>query len=140
MKEALDLSLGEAEALVAKAARGAGLPWGLAIEAGRALRRALIAGRTDAPTLFLVWLSGGDQGADCPLRRGLFTAETGSGEAPPAPDADALVFAAAADRLPPAAEAPRRCRMEPRTLTRLDALAARTYAPATEESRRRGAG
>ena len=32
------LSLGEAEALVAKAAKGAGLPWGLAAEAGRAAR------------------------------------------------------------------------------------------------------
>lgn len=33
-----DLSLGEIEALVKRAARGAGLPWGLADEAGKAVR------------------------------------------------------------------------------------------------------
>lgn len=139
MRAVFDLSLGEAEALVTKAARGAGRPWGLAAEAGRAFRRAVVAGREDAPALFVRWLGGGDRGVDCPLRLGLFAAEGGRVDTPEG-EPEALVFAAAADLLgaPPGGAA--RCLMEAAPHARLEALAQRTYAPATEESRRRGAG
>lgn len=132
-----DLSLGEAEALLRKAARGAGLPWGLAAEAARAFRLALAAGHAEAPEIFAEWLAAGDQGAECPLRRGLHAAETGA-DSPPGHPAAKFIFAAAADRLPPARA--HRAEIAPDTLTRLETLAARTYAPATEESRARGAG
>lgn len=131
------LSLGEAEALVAKAARGAGLPWGLAIEAGRAARRALAADRTDAPQVFANWLTKAPGGPDCPLKAGLYAAETGQDE-PPADPAAALIFNAAADRLTDAGI--RRAAIGEEAMRTLGRLSHLTYAPATEESRAKGAG
>ena len=131
------LSLGEAEALVAKAAKGAGLPWGLAAETGRAARRALAADRTDAPQVFANWLTKAPGGPDCPLKAGLYAAETGDGE-PPADPAAALIFNAAADRLTDAGV--RRAAIGEEAIRTLSHLANLTYAPATEESRAKGAG
>ena len=131
------LSLGEAEALVAKAAKGAGLPWGLAAEAGRAARRALAADRTDAPQVFADWLTGAPGGLDCPLKAGLYAVEANEGEEPDDP-ADALIFNAAADRLTDAGL--RRAAIGDEAMATLSHLAHLTYAPATEESRAKGAG
>ena len=131
--KAATLSLGEAEALIAKAARGAGLPWGLAQEAGRAARRAFAAGRSETPETFLAWLKGDPGGADCPLKQGLFEAETGG-----ASDDASLIRAAAADRAPSLGVL--RAEISGPTLKGLERLAHHTYAPATEESRARGAG
>ena len=131
------LSLGEAEALIAKAAKGAGLPWGLAAEAGRAARRALAADRADSPQAFAEWLTGAPGGAGCPLKAGLYAAETGDGEPPAAPGA-ALIFNAASDRLTDAGL--RRAAIGEEAMRTLSRLAHLTYAPATEESRARGAG
>lgn len=131
------LSLGEAEALVAKAAKGAGLPWGLAAEAGRAARRALAADRADAPQAFADWLTGAPGGAGCPLKAGLYAAETSEGE-PTAYPAAALIFNAAADRLTDAGL--RRAAIGEEAMRTLSHLANLTYAPATEESRAKGAG
>ena len=131
----LNLSLGEFEALVAKAARGAGMPWGLAAEAGRAARAAVTAGRDDAPGLFADFLE--DNPSPCPLRAGL--AERDGHPSPPEADgAWALIRDAAADRL--ATGNATRCRLSGDAHDALARLAHRTYAPATEESRLKGAG
>ena len=132
------LSLGEAEALVAKAARGAGLPWGLAAEAGKAARRAFASGATDAAADFATWLSGDPGGASCPLAAGLAAAE-GCGEASPDAASARRVYDAAARRVSPDPDV-RRATIPAEALEALEALAARTYAPATEESRAKGAG
>ncbi|MGQ0611243.1 MAG: DUF3726 domain-containing protein [Paracoccaceae bacterium] len=64
-----DLSLSELRALITKAARGAGMEWGLAEEAGWAAewlaRRGLPAADWAAD-----WLADRNGGADCPVARG----------------------------------------------------------------------
>lgn len=131
----LDLSLGEFEALVTKAARGAGFPWGVAAEAGRAAREAAASGDLDAAGGFAGFLAA--RPAPCPLLAGL--AERDGAPAPPetAPQWRAIRDAAAGRVAPPVAG---RARVEAEAHAALDALAARTYAPATEESRAKGAG
>lgn len=129
-----DLSLGEIEALVAKAARGAGLPWGLAAEAGKAARRAIASGAPEMDEAFLRWLENAPGRADCPLVTGLRDRDLG--EADPS-RVDPIYRAVVAD---PGALGLRRAKLSETVLERLNALAHRTYAPATEESRARGAG
>ncbi len=134
----LDLSLGETEALIAKAARGAGYPWGLAAEAGSAARAMIASGAPDVEAAFADFLEAAALHAPnadiCPIRRGLLRAD---GMEPPATPTD-WPLVEAAFTTPPGAMT--RATISPETLARLDALAARTYAPATEESRARGAG
>ena len=132
------LSLGEAEALVAKAARGAGMPWGLAAEAGKAARRAFGAGAAEVDASFVTWLSGDPGGPQCPLVRGLLAAEGGA-ETAQNGSAAQLIYNAAARRLSADPDI-KRAQISPEAQDSLEALAHRTYAPATEESRARGAG
>ena len=67
------LSLGEAEALAREAARGAGLPWGLAEEAGRAARALCAADLPGLDALALRLLVGGP----CPIRAGCRASDAG---------------------------------------------------------------
>ncbi|MEO0362061.1 MAG: DUF3726 domain-containing protein [Pseudomonadota bacterium] len=138
MKGARDLSLGEAEALIANAARGAGYPWGLAAEAGAAARRLIASGAPGAELFaaFLTSVAEDGIGARCPLREGLHAADLG--EAPTGPCRWPEVRLAAAD--PDLSGPETRCAAPEAALAALEALAAGVYAPATEESRRRGAG
>ena len=76
-------------------------------------------------------------GAGCPLKAGLYAAETSEGE-PTAYPAAALIFNAAADRLTDAGV--RRAAIGEEAIRTLSHLANLTYAPATEESRAKGAG
>lgn len=133
-----DLSLGEIEALVTKAARGAGYPWGLASEAGAAARR-LTAGGAPGADHFAVFLAAAAEGAiadECPIRAGLFIADGGRAEDAPSPWPEIRDAVAHPGREGDVT----RCVAPEATLAALEALAARTYAPATEESRARGAG
>lgn len=77
-------SLGEARALAVKAARGAGLPWGLAEEAGFALRWLQARGLPGAQALaaYLEWRAAGgvtdtESGPHCPLLLGAALADNG---------------------------------------------------------------
>lgn len=69
-----DLSLSELRALITKAARGAGMDWGMAEEAGWAAewlaRRGLPAAEWAAD-----WLAGWNGGADCPVALGTALAD-----------------------------------------------------------------
>lgn len=180
--EALDLSLNEVEMLAQKAARGAGLAWGVAEDTGRAA--AWIAARFGpwaAELLALLHgqdstlLLGGLLADDFSDRHiahvasplwalpGLFGATTrpvairleavvmhcNPGEAPTAsalalPTACSLKVAFAAEPLPelPVTLVPkfRRSIVVDRDWQALQALAYRTYVPATDRSRRSGAG
>ncbi|MGR3485095.1 MAG: DUF3726 domain-containing protein [Paracoccaceae bacterium] len=161
------LSLGEVEALSRKAARGAGLPWGLAEEAGRAVRHLHALGLDGASALAACLGRPG-----CPIAAGCALSD---GLGPPAsPVASPLLLLAFAPRplrlswpgalvetdgravraggdalrarsatvaiapfhgtLPPQPPA-RRAALAPGTHRALDALAARTYAPATAGDR-----
>ncbi|MEM7545845.1 MAG: DUF3726 domain-containing protein [Pseudomonadota bacterium] len=132
----LDLSLGEAEALITKAARGAGYPWGVAAEAGAAARN-LIASGAEGARIFADVLEHAAKTMPpehkCPIRRGLYRADGGT---PDGPVTDAAVEAA----FLPMPACKTRCDLDAETFERLNQLAARTYAPITEESRQRGAG
>ncbi|MEL7465617.1 MAG: DUF3726 domain-containing protein [Pseudomonadota bacterium] len=128
------LSLGEFEALVAKAARGVGLPWGLAAEAGKAARRAIAAETPGAGEGFLDWLETAPGRAECPLMKGLRDRDLGEADAESAD----LVYRAVVDQAQTLGL--RRAHLSETVTERLNALAHRTYAPATEESRARGAG
>lgn len=137
----IELSLGEAEALISKAARGAGLPWGLAAEAGAAARRLIASGEPEAAAAFSDFLSETAEygaSAPCPLRLGLRAADLGTDDPPPVDLKWTLVYEAAASSQRPSPIG--RARLHPDIFATLDALARRTYAPATEESRRKGAG
>lgn len=142
MSGALDLSLGETEALIVKAARGADLPWGLAVELGAAARRSLSRGDADVVDAFAAFLceiaeSGLGPPEDCPLRAGFYAIDGGEAPIPAHVIASPVFSAVASDEVGRVAA---RCVMKPETHAALDALARRTYAPATESSRRRGAG
>ncbi len=65
-----ELSLGEAEALARKAARGAGFSWGMAEEAGRALRWLCARGLPGGAALAGLLASSGAGGRACPLTCG----------------------------------------------------------------------
>jgi len=180
--DALDLSLNEVEVVAQKAARGAGLSWGVAEDAGRAA--AWIAARIgpwaaellallhgQESTLLLAGLLA-DDFSDRHVARvvgplwalpGLLTTTTrpvairlddveircNPGEAPTAttwdmPTASALTIAFAAE---PLADLPhrlvprfRRSLVADGDWQALQALAYRTYVPATDHSRRSGAG
>lgn len=180
--DALDLSLNEVEVLAQKAARGAGLPWGVAEDTGRAA--AWIAARIGPWAMELLGLLHGqestlllagllaDDFSDRHIERvvlplwalpGLVTTTTrpvairldeleihcNPGEVPTAttldmPTASALAVAFAAE---PLADLPlpfvprfRRSRVAETDWQKLQALAYRTYVPATDHSRRSGAG
>ncbi len=186
-----DLSLNEVETLAAKAARGAGLPWGVAEDAGRSavwiashsgtwaesLLALLEAPLPDAPSPLLlaaaladgalataervaapVWilpplLAGPGRCEPVVLRLGDADIRCNPGEDPSSTlPAEALAALAEAPvavrraeaRLPPLPHALparwRRSAVAVATLARLEALAARTYVPASDESRLRGAG
>jgi hypothetical protein len=187
-----ELSLGEAEALARKAARGAGFDWGMAEEAGRALRWLCARGLPGGAALAaLLSARDGDvlSGA-CPLATGTaladralpdckfdavaspllllpFAAQVAALAGRPvrlawpgaqvdlAPDGTACLGDGAALDAPRAAPVTLQqvARGEGRLLARgtraalddatcavLDGFAARTYAPATPESRLAGAG
>ncbi len=187
----LDLSLNEVETLAQKAARGAGLPWGAAEDAGRsaawlarhvgawadsllvlldapppdAQSPLLLAGpladgavataeRVAAPLWVLpMLLVGPGRYNPVVLRLGDVEISCNPGEDPgatlPAEALAALVMAPVAVRLaearltalPHALPArSRRSLVAAATVARLAALAARTYVPASAESRLRGAG
>ncbi|MEL6792351.1 MAG: DUF3726 domain-containing protein [Pseudomonadota bacterium] len=129
-----DMSLVEVEALVAKAARGVGLPWGLAAEAGKAARRAIAANTPGAGEAFLAWLETTAGREDCPLVAGLRDRDLSE---PDDACADIVYRSVVENAL---VLARRRARLSDEVLERMNALAHRTYAPATEESRARGAG
>ncbi|MEO1551886.1 MAG: DUF3726 domain-containing protein [Pseudomonadota bacterium] len=203
----MTVSLGEVEALAKKAARGAGLSWGLAEEAGFATRW-LCARHVDGCGVLAGLLSAQDgverlavqpdldrpdwaarAGAMCPLQAGACLADhapvTGLGPTRLGPvsqplllapflaqiaqhlgrplalsaqggafctDGDGLEIERAlpaqaqdvrlACRMQPLAPQPRAQRADPcpRDWETLDRFAHRTYAPATEQSRRKGAG
>ena len=195
-----ELSLGEAEALARKAARGAGFSWGMAEEAGRALRWLCARGLPGGAALARLLASPDAAGPACPLALGAaFADRAGLAEADDAAETETrlqvvhpllfLPFAAGvAARGPvalqvdwpgarvllsgtevrmarkdgrataeratvvcraiPEAEAARgvplapghRADIAPQALAVLERLAARTYAPATPESRLAGAG
>ena len=134
----LDLSLGEAESLITKAARGAGYPWGLAAEAGAAARCLIASGSVEAEAAFAEFLEAAagamPDAAHCPIRLGLLRADGGEQDIK---STDWPLIEAAFSARPATAA---RCTISVDIYARLDALAARTYAPATEESRARGAG
>lgn len=114
----IDMSLNEVETLAAKAARGAGLSWGGAEEIGRAARRIARAGG-DWPSLVL--------GLDGPAAGG------------PALEAEVLARLEAESQALDAGQATRAA-VAPATLAALEALAAKTYVPASARSRVLGAG
>lgn len=132
----LDLSLGETEALMAKAARGAGFSWGIAVEIGKAARR-LVASDASGAVRFAEFLKSVaaemPEPHACPVRRGLLRADGGTpiGQSL-RPDIEAAFM--------PLPSLQKRCRMDSRAYECLNLLAARTYAPATAQSRDRGAG
>ncbi len=114
----VDLSLNEVETLAAKAARGAGLSWGGAEEVGRAARRLARAGA--AWPALVISLDGVDYAepvAEASALARIEAALAGTG--------DGLLTRAAV-----AAEA----------VAALEALAVRTYVPASTRSRVSGAG
>ncbi|MGQ3356404.1 MAG: DUF3726 domain-containing protein [Phreatobacter sp.] len=114
----VDLSLNEVETLAAKAARGAGLSWGGAEEIGRAARRLARAG-ADWPALVLA-LDGPAYGDPAVEASALDRAEAAVATA------DERAFTRAA--------------VPADIIAALDALAARTYVPASARSRVLGAG
>ena len=67
-----DWSLNETKATARKAARGAGYPWGLAIEAGYAVEWLQARGLNGAQALgqYLLWRESNDPGEACPLKIG----------------------------------------------------------------------
>lgn len=134
----LDLSLGEAEALITKAARGAGYPWGLATEIGSAARGLMAGGKDGAAEAFADFLEAAanemPSANHCPVRCGLLRADGVAGDVP---ETEWPLIEAA---FTGASVSGSRAHLAPETYARLDALAALTYAPATEESRARGAG
>lgn len=116
----VDLSLNEVEALAAKAARGAGLSWGGAEEIGRAARGLARAG-ADWPALLLA-LDGPDYaepGAEAAALAGLEAALAAAGGGPGIGT---------------------RAAVPAETVAALEALAAKTYVPASARSRVLGAG
>lgn len=194
--EMIELSLNEAEMLALKAARGAGLPWGLAEDVGRAVRWLAPRSAAWAGSLFAL-LDGPPADLCCPFRLGGFMTDTAAlpidrtfprvswpiwlvpalhetarlgrcavaarlgatdlrcpagGDVVAAvpwsalealPEADVRVRAPAAEgAVLPHALVPLSTRplIAAQLLARLETLAARTYVPASEESRRKGAG
>ncbi len=115
----VDLSLNEVETLAAKAARGAGLSWGGAEEIGRASR--------------VLARAGGDWPA-------LVLALDGPGYAEPGAEASALMRVEAVLERVSGSGTLTRAATPVETAAALEALAARTYVPASTRSRVSGAG
>lgn len=170
-----DLSLGEVQALGAKAARGAGRAHGTAQDAGFAVRWLCERGydgaellldllqQTDgAPSADLVPGQGGS-GPFCPLILGAYFADLNQmpdmtpvhcpplalpflAQVAPSDDAlrmiceDGLLGLSRADGAQLSRPMVHRAAVSLGVLAGLEAFAQRTYAPATEESRERGAG
>ena len=179
----MDWSLGAIASLCAKAARGAGRPWGLAEEAGWAVRWLSSCGVPGAE-ICATWL--GNQKGLCAVSRGLETRDRGAGALPAEidhiaapglllpfiawtlrpdqtvsitmgdakialscdgmsldgrlPDASAVHVADGCSMSPSPRAAWRVETVAPAALAALQSLAARTYAPASEQSRLLGAG
>lgn len=202
----MTLSRNEIEAIAKRAARGAGYPWGIAEEAGRAVRwlcargldgggalAMLLAAVDGAPDAHAPRLDGRDWRAAgealCPLLAGCALSDRadalgaeplrlhavaaplllvpfvaavarhrgagwriGAGDASLVTDGTGIILSGAfpcdaadctlaPDATPvPVPPPPRRAAPDPATLAALEAFGHRTYAPATAESRRRGAG
>ena len=158
----MNLSLGELEALCLKAARGAGFPWGLAEDTGRAVRWLQARGENGAGSL--VALLEATDGAErtiksgCPIAIGTFLSDCPINKsmqfdlvhAPEllAPFLDGMARFEVGEpqvTVTPETHAPSdpthtRADLTPDTYARLDRFAQRTYAPATEASRLAGAG
>lgn len=158
-------SLNETEALCRKAARGAGMPWGLAEEAGRAARWLEDRGQAGAGALakLLGRWNAGMTPRDCPVLAGAAMADAGVMPASPV-TADPLTwpFVAMIAGLTGEALSPTegvkinpdgslvlssamqhlrgRAAPDAAAIATLESFAARTYAPATEASRLAGAG
>lgn len=127
----VDLSLGELQALATKAARGAGLSWGLAQEAGWAVRWLEARGLPGAAALAEALPDGAPQ---IPIGAAL---------------SDGALAAAPAEMVghpllrPFTEDAPAtqtRAQLTRDVMRVLNRYASRTYAPATEASRLSGAG
>lgn len=132
-------SLAEIDAQCRKAARGLGCPWGMAEEAGKAARQ-LAAHGLPGPEALATMLGARTaccctSGARCDLRIGVEAADQGTR---PGEGASILTRAIAGDYALPGAPGSRA--VAPEAWAILDRLAARTYAPASEASRRSGAG
>ncbi|KMW60818.1 hypothetical protein AIOL_000983 [Candidatus Rhodobacter oscarellae] len=125
------MSLGELQALAAKAARGAGLSWGLAEEAGWAVRWLEARGLAGAAALAGVLPEGAPQ-----IALGAALAD-GSTPEPPAEAAQHLLLRPFLEDTP---STQTRAQISQDTLRVLNRYASRTYAPATEASRLAGAG
>ena len=140
----MDWSLNEIKALTVKAARGAGLEWGLAEEAAFAVIWLEMRGRDGvkicAKYLHTIATSGYEK-TSCPLLAGAFYMDSGSysQQLKPSNEFDLLLLPFVSNdnsnghitRVPGD-------RLE--AIKSLQELAARTYAPSTEESRTKGAG
>ena len=150
----LELSLGEVQSLCAKAARGAGRTHGTAQDAGFAVRWLCARGQ-DGAGLLLTLLHAtdgaahedlvpgeGHAGPFCPLIMGAYAADRNETEVDvPVHCAELLApFVEQGDGAERLEGAPPRAFVEAEVLAELEGFAARTYAPATEESRARGAG
>lgn len=162
----MNLSLNEVEATARKAARGAGYSWGMANEAGRAVRW-LCARGLDGCGALADMLDAADRNGLCapeitevhcvgqrlcPLMTGCAMADLGgltvrSAQVhqpllllPFAVYAGHAALAAEISDLCPAVPCATRAHPDPADWATLNAFAHRTYAPATEESRLKGAG
>lgn len=159
----IDLSMSELHALTRKALRGAGYEWGLAEDGARAAVWLAARGRPAAEVIAAL-LEGDIAPETCPIRAGCRLAD--ARPAPPAEvgelvlpvlvvpfvsdfagvvaEGDPMSIApqqvtlAAATDTPPVTQS-RAC-IAPDHLATLNRWAHRTYAPATEASRQRGAG
>ena len=153
-------SLGEIEALCLKAARGAGFPWGLAEDAGRAVRWLEARGQNGAAALagLLSATDGMPRDDNCPIAYGSALADM----PPVAPISrpallnpillepflagtatirtDGLTLWITPSDLPVPKATQSRAALDQSLYMKLDKFAQRTYAPATEASRLAGAG
>jgi hypothetical protein len=152
-----ELSLNEVESLAAKAARGAGFPWGLAEDIGRGARRLALSEANWAEALLALlaqWRSFAPPGdasgrPTCPVRAAAFIAdmacETGEvssmrGDVALPVWLDALIAAQTEPRAAATGATINRARISAPDLADLTGYAARTYVPESERSRSRGAG
>ena len=117
----IDLSVNEATALFTKAGKGAGLSWGEAQELARAALT-----KSEAQAEYLDCLETGDIQA---LKALVSAADQGI-------ESDAPLYQALTSQAP----APSRISLTSNELACLNQLAAKTYVPASEESRLAGAG
>ena len=135
-----DLALGEVASLAGKAARGSGHSWGLAEDAADAVRSLARFG-LPGPEALLAAL--GCDPAEDPILIGVALSDRAASlcqDGPAAPARGACVIAQALGELPEGLAPHSRANVPDAVIAGLNAFAAKTYAPATEASRKRGAG